>query len=109
MLSCVVFVADGGRHVDDSFDELGLLELGHGLIAAQELVPSQPIAALQRRDRGLVHTPLGGHRRLDPGNRNRHGITLPDAGCRRSTRSDSTRSGPAGTPGELVLCGISAR
>jgi hypothetical protein len=51
VLSAMILVADGRRHVDDSLDELGFLEIGHGLVPAQEFVASQPITALQRRDR----------------------------------------------------------
>jgi hypothetical protein len=37
----------------DSFDELGLLEIRHGLIAALELFSGQAVALLQRRN-GLI-------------------------------------------------------
>ena len=37
-------------HVDDSLDQLGLLELGHGLISSLELGAAEPIAGLQRRN-----------------------------------------------------------
>ena len=51
--------ADGGRHVHDPLDQLGLLDLRHGVVPPFELGPRQPIARFQRR--GL----RGRHRRRD--------------------------------------------
>src|SRR5262249_14898648 len=41
--------AHRGRHVDDSFDQFRLFQLGHGVITALELLARQAVAWLQRR------------------------------------------------------------
>jgi hypothetical protein len=40
----MVVGADRRRHVDDSLDQFGLVDLAHGIIAAFELHPRQPVA-----------------------------------------------------------------
>jgi hypothetical protein len=51
----VPHVADWGRHVDHSFDELGLLAVRHRRVAALELVARQAIAGAEGRDAALGH------------------------------------------------------
>jgi hypothetical protein len=48
MLFAVIFVPDARGHIDHSFDELGFLEVRHGVVAPHELGSSQAIAVLQR-------------------------------------------------------------
>ena len=45
----VVPLAGGRGHVDDPFEEFSLLEMGHSVVAALELLARQPIAVLQQR------------------------------------------------------------
>jgi hypothetical protein len=45
-------VTDGRGHVNDSFDELGLLEIRHRVISPLELGAGQAIAVLQRWNHG---------------------------------------------------------
>jgi hypothetical protein len=43
----MVMQPDGRSHVDDSFDEFGLLEARHRVVAAFEFLASQVVARLQ--------------------------------------------------------------
>ena len=45
--------ANGRWHVNDSFDQLGFLELGHRHVPPFELSPAEPVAGLERRDYAL--------------------------------------------------------
>ena len=47
-------LSDRRGHVDLSFDQLGLLEVRHRIVAAFELVTRQAVAILQRRDRSFI-------------------------------------------------------
>jgi hypothetical protein len=47
MLTAMPFVTNGGRQVDDSFDQFSLLEVGHGLITPLELRTSQSITRFE--------------------------------------------------------------
>ncbi len=50
MRFAVFFGGDGGRHVDDSFDQFRLIHLGHRFVAAFELIARQPVTVAQRRN-----------------------------------------------------------
>ncbi len=65
MLLAVILVADGRRHVNDSFDQFGFLELGHGLISPQKFVTGQPVAILQGRNRDIAIV-IRGYAALSP-------------------------------------------
>src|SRR5262245_49851308 len=50
VLYAMTVEAQGGRHVDDSLDELRLLQVGHRLVAPLELLSGEAVAILQRED-----------------------------------------------------------
>ena len=50
MREAVPAISYGRRHVDNSFDQLGLLHVGHRVVAALELVAGQVVAVLELRD-----------------------------------------------------------
>src|SRR5437868_15290850 len=60
MRSAMTADADGRGHVHDSFDELGLLAMGHGIVAALELRATEPIPVFQWHDLAI----LGNHEHL---------------------------------------------
>ena len=43
MRAAVLFVADGRGHVNDSFDQLGLLQARHRVVATLEFVAAQVV------------------------------------------------------------------
>ncbi len=51
-------IAEGGCHVDDSFDEFSFFEVGHGSIAALKLGAAEAIATFQGRK---LKESFGGH------------------------------------------------
>jgi hypothetical protein len=50
--------ADGGTHVDDSFNQFGFFDLGHGSIAALKFGAGEAIAIFQR---GELNQSFGRH------------------------------------------------
>jgi hypothetical protein len=52
MRLAVPTVSDGRGHINLPFDQLGLLEIGHRVVAAFELGAGEAVAVLQRGDRG---------------------------------------------------------
>ena len=55
MWSAMPNVTYRGSHVDDSFDEFGLLQVRHRRVATFELVAGQAIACLQFGNAGSGH------------------------------------------------------
>jgi hypothetical protein len=72
-------VSDRRGHVNLSFDQLGLLELGHRIVPPLELGAGQAVAVLQRKDHSVIlgHIRSGRLGRLGRGG---HEIGLRDAG-----------------------------